>query len=393
MVGRNALFDMLESTRGPRDLLALASPINAAEAAAAQARRYLELDRAAGVHSAFAASQVGRHLELDHSAGVHSAFATSRAAFDRLETLEALLSPRWQREIRVLERGRAEWDRLFKPSEMDRAYEAVNAIAKLAVPSAFEWFISDQDSLARRIASIQGAPWWQQDMHLGAFANAAAMSDALIGIRGTDFDLHRAATAFLVAPIPGLPTLADHRLFLDAAGLWLPRRPLVRRISHHEKRQRLRAKLKSSAPEQHILRALSLTHQYELVLRDIIEQVMETAFGEGWHERLPSCGCSALLGKWRARKGSILDHADFADYIRIMTHEEHYAAGFNIGFPDKEALEELLNQARKLRAISHHPKPGQFTPQDLRTLRLVWRQLANGFVILLPDEEFDYRLG
>lgn len=393
MVGRSALLDMLEATRGPRDLLALASPINAAEAAAAQARRYLELDRVAGMHSAFSASQAGRHLGLDGIAGAHSAFAASQAVVDRLGALEALASSRWQREIRDLERGRAEWDRLFKPSEMDRAYEAVEAIAKLATPSAFERFTSDQDTLARRIASIQGASWWQQDVHLGAFANAAAMSGALLEVRGADFDLHKAATAFLGDPIPGLPTLADHRLFLNAAGLWLPRRPLVRRLSHHEKRQRLQAKLKSSAPEQHILKALSLTHRYELLLRDIIEQVMEAAFGEDWHERLPSCGCNGLLGKWRARQGSVLDHADFADYIRIMTHEEHYAAGFNVGFPDKDALEDLLNQARKLRANSHHPKPGQFTPQDLRTLRLVWRQLANGFVILLPDEEFDYRLG
>lgn len=393
MVGRNALLDILDATRGARDLLAGANPISAAEAAASQARRYLELDRMAGVHSAFAASQTRGYLEPDRMGGVHSAFAASQAAVDQFGTLEALVNPRWQREIRDLERGRAEWDRTFKPWEMDRAYEAVNVIAKLAVPSAFERFISDQDSLARRIASIQGASWWQQDIHLGAFANAAAMSDALIGVRGADFDLHRAATAFLVEPIPGLPSLADHRLFLDAAGLWLPRRPLVRRLSHHEKRQRLQAKLKSSAPGQHVLKAHSLTHQYELVLRDVIEQVMEAAFGEDWHERLPSCGCNGLLGRWRARKGAILDHADFADYIRIMTHEEHYAAGFNVGFPNIEALKDLLSQARKLRANSHHPKPGQFTPQDLRTLRLVWRQLASGFVILSPDEEFDYRLG
>lgn len=372
MFGRNALLDILDATPWSRDVLAHANSVGVTEAAAAQAKRYSELDRMAGVHSAFAASQ---------------------GAVDRLGTLEALVNPRWQRDIREFERGRAEWDRLFKPSEMDRAYEAVNAISKLAVTSAFERFISDQDSLALRIASIQGASWWEQDRHLGAFANAAAMSDALIGVRGTDFDLHRAATAFLVEPIPGLPTLADHRWFLDAAGLSLPRRPLVRRLSHYEKRQRLQAKLKSSAPGQHVLKAHSLTHQYELVLRDVIEQVMEAAFGEDWHERLPSCGCSGLLGKWRARSGAILDHADFADYIRIMTHEVHYVAGFNVGFPDIEALKELLNQARKLRAHSHHPKPGHFTPQDLRTMRLVWRQLANGFVILSPDEEFDYRLG
>lgn len=102
MVGRDALFDMLESTRGPCDLLASASPINAAESAAAQARWYLEFDRLAGVHSAFAASQVGRLLELDRVAGAHSAFAASQAAVDRLGTLEALASQRWQREIRDL---------------------------------------------------------------------------------------------------------------------------------------------------------------------------------------------------------------------------------------------------------------------------------------------------
>jgi hypothetical protein len=393
MVGRNALTDILDPTLWTRDLVARANPMTAAEAASSQARAYLELDRMAGVHSAFAASQAGGHLALDRTAGVHSAFAASQVAVDRIRMLEELVNPRWQRVIGEFERGRADWERLFKPSEIDRAFSAANAISKLTAPSGFDRFISDQDTLACRIASIQGASWWEQDRHLGAFANAAAMSNALRAVGGVDFELHKAAAAFLVEPIPVLPTLADHRLFLDAAGLWLPRRPLVRRLSHHEKRQRLQAKLKSSAPEQHVLKAHSVTHQYELVLRDVIEDVMEEAFGEDWHERLQNCGCSGLLGKWRARGGSVLDHADFADYIRIMTHEEHYLAGFNVGYPDIEALKELLSQARKLRAHSHHPRPGQFRPQDLRTLRLVWRQLANGFLILSPNEEFDFRLG
>jgi hypothetical protein len=79
------------------------------------------------------------------------------------------------------------------------------------------------------------------------------------------------------------------------------------------------------------------------------------------------------------------------DYKRIMCHPEHYAAVFAVGFPDKAGLEHALDKARRLRAVSHHPKtdPSAFTPKDLVDLRVTWNLIEIGLAALDPDWEWD----
>ena len=131
---------------------------------------------------------------------------------------------------------------------------------------------------------------------------------------------------------------------------------------------------------------LSLVHRYELILREIIDDLMAATYGDDWASaRLPECDCKDLLGKWRKRggDGNVLDHADYAHYARIMTHPDHFAAVFGTGFEDRAQLAELLKGAGKLRSASHHSRV--FTIDDLRTLRTVWRTIEAGLIALTGD--------
>jgi len=135
-------------------------------------------------------------------------------------------------------------------------------------------------------------------------------------------------------------------------------------------------------------KAKSLVHQRERVLRGIIDGVMAEEFGDDWHlERLPLCDCKDLLGRWRRHGKNVLDHADYAHYARIMSHQEHFDHVFSRGFDDPDELAELMIRAGKLRAASHHA--GDFTPDDLRDLRVTWRTIDTGLLALLPDYTVD----
>lgn len=106
-------------------------------------------------------------------------------------------------------------------------------------------------------------------------------------------------------------SLADMRNPLDVSGLRLPRWPRVRLLSRGEKRRRWRERLSLNAEPPHVPRAKSLVHQYERVLREMLGELMEGAYGENWpEERLPLCGCNDLVGKWHKKGGGfVLDHA------------------------------------------------------------------------------------
>jgi hypothetical protein len=329
--------------------------------------------------------QLTRLRDIDSGA----AHADALARRDAIPSLHTLAEPTWVRTMREFERSRAHWKDLMAPSALDRALKTAEAIEGLKLHSALEQFRTDTDTLAHRLALVQGASWWQ-DTHASAFAGASALSDALWGGRAVNHALHASANAFLVERIPTLPSLIEHRAFLDAAGLLLPRLPRRRRLTRAEKERRFNERLREDAEPQHIKKAKSLTHSYELALRDAIHAVMTDAYGEEWWlERLPLC-CPQLLSKWRKRGGDVLECADFAHYIKIMTHPEHHAAGFDEGFPDLEALAQLLEAARQLRGDSHHASRHRFTPKDLRTLHVTWGQIRVGLIALQPDEEFDW---
>ena len=131
---------------------------------------------------------------------------------------------------------------------------------------------------------------------------------------------------------------------------------------------------------------MTLVRQYEQLLRDFIDDAMAVAFGENWiEERLPLCDCRDLLRKWHKRGGDVFDHADFAHYERIMTHEEHFEVAFARGFEELDDLRRLLEAARNLRARSHHPH--EFTAEDMRDLRVTWRMIERGLLALSDDYE------
>jgi hypothetical protein len=285
------------------------------------------------------------------------------------------------------------WAALMRPSLVDEAWRTAQWASQYALPDALERYRTDTDILAKRLFTLQAsAPWWQETRHLDAFVHASSMADAL---RHTALDqnIEQAMQAFSASPIPELSTLSQHRAFLDAAGLILPRWPRWRRLSRSEKRSRVGEKLRRYAPPAHVRKAQSLVHRHELALRDAIDWVMTDAFGEEWWiERLPACGCKTLLGRWKKRGGNVLDHADYAHYALIMCHPEHHAAGFDVGFPDRETLGRLLDDAGALRAASHHPRheTTRFTAEDLRQLRIIWGVIVEGLTFLEPDEDVEF---
>ena len=289
---------------------------------------------------------------------------------------------------------RRRWEELLQPSAIDRAYEAAERASRSVLPDVLEAHRSTTETMAFRLAILQPTPWWQERIHLDAFAKTSAIADALrdsaLGV-----DIEAAMRSFIASPVPELPGLSQHRAFLDAAGLWLPRWPRVRLLSRAEKRDRFKRRLGEYVQPKHVKKARSLVDIYELALRLVIDWVMTQAYGEEWWaERLPLCDCGSLLGKWQKSGESvpILDLADYTQYARIMTHPEHFAAGFAIAFSDREVLERLIKRAGALRARIAHVSEGsaRFTQEHLRELRATWVALEEGLILLEPGHDFDY---
>ncbi|HEY0027367.1 MAG TPA: hypothetical protein VGC35_05815 [Allosphingosinicella sp.] len=259
----------------------------------------------------------------------------------------------------------------------------------LAMPAALEQYRATASSLAERISLFEPTRMMRDTVMLEAFTRSAAMSDALALASRVDRGLIDAAAAFSDTTMPDLGSLAAHRAFLDSSGLWLLRFPRVRLLTAADKRRRFRARLQRNAEPPHVKRAKSLVHQYERVLRDIIDAAMAAHYGEEWcEERLPMCGCKTLLGRAAARGGDPLDHADYAHYRMIMSDPQHYAEVFSVAFDDPETLAQLIDKAGSLRARSHHA--GEFTSEDLRDLRLAWRTIEAGLLALMEDFDVDW---
>lgn len=190
--------------------------------------------------------------------------------------------------------------------------------------------------------------------------------------------------------MPALGALSEYRQFFDSAGLLLPRWPRVRRLDERDKNRQFAQRLGQNKPSIYIRKATTLFHQYERVLRQIINAVMEDQYGEDWAvERLPLCGCKDLLGKWqKAGYGEVLDFADYHHYRMIMNHAEHFEHIFARAFVDPEILTTLVTTAAKYRGDTHHARD-TFEPGDLLHLRVTWNTLRSGLIALMPDYEFD----
>lgn len=369
--------------------------------------------------AAFAASEIAR-TELRRMGDWQDAYPSSALDFvmkeqRRFELMRASLEPSGLLVLREIEEQQARLHKLAGYSDVsmslhrelerqkrfsaltmrasvEQALSAAERASCYALPDALELYRSPTNLLATRLSAVQSTSWWQEARHLDAFTLASSMADALHHA-GFHESVEKAVQAFTTSPIPELSTLSQHRAFLDAAGLALPRWPRWRILSRSEKRARLGEKLRRYAPSAYVLKAQSLVHRHELALRDAIDCIMTVAFGEEWWiERLPACDCKDLLGRWKKRGGNVLDHADYAHYALIMCHPDHHGAGFDVGFPDRDALGRLLSDAGELRAASHHPRheAARFTAKDLRNLRIVWVAIKEGLTSLEPDEEFDF---
>ncbi|MEP7211167.1 MAG: hypothetical protein ABI740_10050 [Alphaproteobacteria bacterium] len=66
---------------------------------------------------------------------------------------------------------------------------------------------------------------------------------------------------------------------------------------------------------------------------------------------------------------------------------QHFADIFHLAFPDPPTIAQLIDDAGRLRAASHYAR--DFTPDDLRDLRVVWRMLEAGLLALTEDIDFD----
>lgn len=274
--------------------------------------------------------------------------------------------------------------RMMEGPRMALATAAAERAGALTLPAELARHEATTRSLAIRIGLFDPDRIMRDGVMLEAFARSAAMSDALTAATRVDRNVLEAARAYSSTRMPDLGSLAAHRSFLDASGLWLPRWPRYRLVTAAEKRRRFRQRLERNAAPPHLKRAKSLVHQYERVLREFIDAAMTATYGDDWGlERLPLCGCNTLLGKARARGGEPLDHADYAHYRMIMIHPEHHADVFSIAFEDPEDLARLIDDAGRLRARSHHA--GDFSPDDLRDLRVVWRTIEVGLLSLEAD--------
>ncbi len=301
--------------------------------------------------------------------------------------------------VGAIMKAQADADRVYRAAFPNGLIEQAEKIAQLsaglALPSVLEQFRTPTDSFVDRILRLSdgglstSALAIARPAQIEAFARASAMADMFAESERLTRGVREAVGVFSITDMPQFANLAGYRNFLDAAGLRLSHWPRRRLLTMAEKRRRLKARLQANSAPPHVKRAKTLVHRYELTLREILDAVMAETYGEDWpDERLPLCDCKDLLGKWKSRGGEVLDHADYTHYARIMSHPEHFQAIFEAGFDDPTAVFDLLKQAGKLRAASHHAH--LFTPDDLKALRLTWNQIETGLLALTPDFDLEW---
>lgn len=271
---------------------------------------------------------------------------------------------------------------------MQRAQDLASRAELLALPLLLADYRPTTAMLAERIGLLDRYDLLRDDQALDAFTRTFALSEALIGAVGVNASLIEAVRDYASSAMPVLGNLAAQRAFLDAAGLRLPRWPRIRLLTAAEKRKRFKTRLQRNVEPPHVKKAKSLVHRYELTMREIIDAAMADAYGEDWaDQRLPLCDCKTLIGKRDKRGGEALDHADYAHYRLIMCHPDHFALIFHQAFPDPQTIAQLIDDAGRLRAASHHAR--DFSSDDLRDLRIVWRTLEVGLLALTDDVTFD----
>lgn len=283
----------------------------------------------------------------------------------------------------------------------DAALRSAELANKFRLPGVLDAHRIGTDMFADRLAvgGLTGSVFpgqWKDPGFLSAFGGAAAMASAMSSASMMNGEIQGMMRSLASAGIPGNFSLPAYRGVLDAAGLILPRWPVMRRLSSKERAERQAKRLRKYRQPPHIGKAKSLVHQYECYLREVIDELMTDRYGDDWaNERLAVCAADPtlkgdakkLLSVWKRDGGNVLDHADYVHYRMIMTQEDHFAEIFALGFgEDPEVVVDLIDKVRKLRAASHHARE-DFTTQDLQDLHVTWKAIALGLEALTVGME------
>lgn len=277
---------------------------------------------------------------------------------------------------------------MYSASAIDEARRIAELAQTYKLHASLDPYRTSVESFASKMLHLSSLDMIRSPAYLDAFMQASTVSDIFVESMRVDRHLQEATRQFSQVAAPTFGTLNDYGQFLNAAGLSLPHWPHVRLLTIGEKRRRFRARLNNNAESAHVKKGKSLVQCRELTLRDILDEMMASEYGESWaEERLPLCNCKDLLGKWQKRGGEVLAHADYYHYAQIMSYPEHFEAVFELGFDDPVALAELIENAGKLRAALLHYHP--FTEKDLRDLRLIWRTIEAGLHALTADYDIE----
>lgn len=261
------------------------------------------------------------------------------------------------------------------------AVEAARLAGAFELPDLLERYRVTDMSLAAQLADAHRLSWWEDGCAevLNAHSALSTMFDR-IDVLGRD--AWSAIDSVLSDPWLELHTVRQARELLGISGLL--RAPRFRILTRKEKRRHIRVLIKDNAMPAPVRKAQGLVHRNEKVLRTLIAQCMEGAYGEDWaKERLPLCGCKKLLGRPLEGDESVLDHADYKHYELIMCHDEHFEAVFAVAYEDVDALRAMIVRLGQLRARSHHGRT--FTAEDLQELATLWRAMEAGFEGLVDD--------
>lgn len=265
------------------------------------------------------------------------------------------------------------------------AVESARGAGSLVLPDLLDQYRIADLSLAARLADAHRMPWWD-DLQLEALNAHSALSGMFDEISVVGRDSWQALDSVLSDPLIGLDSVRQAREFLDIAGLL--RFPRFRTLTLQEKRRRVKRLIRENALPAPVKKAQGLVHRYEKLLRVLIAQCMEDAYGEDWAAaRLPLCDCKKLLGKTLEGDESVLDHADYKHYELIMCHDEHFETVFAVGYTDIDELRRTIARLGLLRARSHHGRT--FTAEDLRELTALWRAMEAGFEGLIDEVVID----
>lgn len=262
------------------------------------------------------------------------------------------------------------------------AIESARLAGALSLPDSLEQYRLSDIALSSQIIEAKKLAWFDAPC-IAALNSHAAMSDLLDTTNIVGRATLEAVNEFLSEP-SYLRSVRQASQLMEVSELL--RLPRYRILTRTEKAGRIRSLVKNGAPSVHTRKAHGLIHRYELMLRYVLADSMERAYGEDWANiRLPLCDCKGLLRKSRDENETLLDHADFTHYANIMCNSEHFDNVFSAGFDDPEELKRMILRVGNLRARSHHART--FTPDHYRELVTLLRTIEVGLVGLIDEVE------